>query len=63
MKTCPKCKSKVELIDYMGESLIVCKECGYDERIEFDIVPEDRNTQREKTKHTPYKTGGPKRGK
>jgi len=59
---CPKCKSeKVDSVEYMGTSMLVCQECGYDERDTYDEVPGQRNTQREKTKHSPYKTGGGKR--
>jgi len=61
MKKCPKCGSEdVEVID---EELgfIKCKHCDFDELEES--YPQDRNTQREKGKYSPYKSGGARRGK
>ena len=65
MKTkCPKCGSKnIKIVDYMGAKVLVCKKCGYDERDSLSIVPEQRTSQREKTRHSPYRTGGGKRTK
>ncbi len=61
-KYCPRCKSdNVRLVEYMGIQCMVCNDCGYDERQMYDINPGERSTQREKTRFTPYKTGGGKR--
>lgn len=38
-----------------------CTECGYDERDEASIVPEERTSQKAKGEYTPYKTGGSRR--
>lgn len=58
-KTCPKCGSKkTRTVDYMGAKVIVCADCGYDETEELAIVPEKRETQREKRRYSPYKSGG-----
>ncbi|MBI2146481.1 hypothetical protein HYU22_04015 [Candidatus Woesearchaeota archaeon] len=57
---CPKCSSiNVKIID-PDLMLIHCLKCGFNE-LEEDVVPVLRNTQREKEKHTPYKTGGARR--
>ena len=62
MKKCKKCgSSKIKVVDFMGSKIYYCTECGYDERDELNIVSEERNTQREKTRYSPYKTGGGKR--
>ena len=60
---CPKCGSKnIEIVDKeMG--FIRCKDCNYNELEEDLSCGEERNTQREKTKHNPYKAGGHQRGK
>ena len=63
MAKCPKCGSKdVEIVDEeMG--FIKCKKCGFNELDEYEDVGGERNTQREKTRYTPYKAGGSRRGK
>ncbi|MBR9683074.1 hypothetical protein GOV03_00865 [Candidatus Woesearchaeota archaeon] len=63
MAKCPKCGSKnVEIIDdEMG--FIKCKACGFNELTGYENLGEERNTQREKTKYNPYKTGGSARGR
>jgi len=59
MKTCPKCKSKkIKLVDYTGIKCILCKDCGYDEREIYEETPEERTSQKEKGRYTPYKKGG-----
>ena len=45
----------------MGAKVVVCNKCGYDETEELAIVPSQRETQREKRKFIPYKTGGKRR--
>ena len=58
MNKCPRCDSeKIRIVNYMGTNVRICKDCGYDEREELDTVPEERNTQREKRKFTPYRSG------
>ena len=53
---CPKCKSEeIEAIKIGNSKGIVCNKCGYDESTD---TPEERKSQREKTKHSPYKRGG-----
>ena len=61
MVPCPKCKAEAKYEMYMDVRLIVCEECGYDESAEYEVLPEDRPTQRGKGRYTPYKTGGPAR--
>ena len=59
---CPKCKSdKAKVEEYRGTKVIICSKCSYDERDELDITPGQRETQREKGRYTPYRTGGGKR--
>ena len=62
MKICPRCKSEnIKEVDYMNVKCIICNDCGYDQRETYDVFPEDRETQREKRKFSPYKAGGGKR--
>lgn len=61
MKKCPMCSSlKVKTVDE-DLGFIKCQNCGFDELKDFSDFPAGRKSQREKTKFTPYKTGGPKR--
>ena len=61
MKLCPKCKSSnTEEVKIKNTKGLVCNNCGYDETIN---IPEERTTQREKRKYTPYKKGGSLRTK
>jgi len=61
---CPKCKSNnIKVIDYIGTKCIICKDCGFDESKQFDVFPEQKVSQKEKSRHTPYKIGGHKRTK
>ena len=56
---CPKCKSSnVKIVDYMDIKCIVCKNCGYDETKQYDVYPEEKTSQKEKGRYSPYKAGG-----
>ncbi len=58
-KKCPKCNSEdLESVDYLNIKAVKCKKCGFDETEEYEVFPEQRETQREKTRFTPYKKGG-----
>ena len=57
---CPKCGSdQIEIYDDLA--LIKCKKCGYDELGSEPLPYDVRKSQREKTKYSPYKTGGKSR--
>jgi Zn ribbon nucleic-acid-binding protein len=59
---CPKCHSdKIKLEDYMGVECIICNDCNYNQIDELNIIAEDKVSQKEKGRYTPYKTGGGKR--
>ena len=59
---CPQCHSRnTRMVDYMGISCIACTDCGFDERNLYEVYPEDRASQGEKGKFSPYKAGGPSR--
>jgi len=61
-KKCPECNSdNVHIIKIGKKAHIVCNDCFYDETNEFDVYPEQRETQREKARYSPYKTGGSRR--
>tara|TARA_Y100000310_G_C20663819_1_gene806326 strand:- start:1325 stop:1537 length:213 start_codon:yes stop_codon:yes gene_type:complete len=61
---CPQCSSEnIKVIDYMGVKCKVCSECGLDERNLYEVYPEEKTSQKEKGKFSPYKAGGGKRGK
>ncbi|RME54923.1 hypothetical protein D6777_02270 [Candidatus Woesearchaeota archaeon] len=58
MKTkCPKCNSdNVKFEDYLGQKILVCNKCGYDESEKYESYPVD--TSRKNQKVSPYKKGG-----
>ncbi|HIG92902.1 TPA: hypothetical protein HA242_03945 [Candidatus Woesearchaeota archaeon] len=59
MHHCPKCKSPgVNITYHNGIPFLHCRHCGYNELAEEDTFPEDRTSQREKGRYSPYKTGG-----
>ncbi len=61
-KACPHCGSKkVNYEYYLDVVCVVCGECGYDERNEYDITPEEKTSQKAKANFSPYSVGGPKR--
>jgi predicted nucleic-acid-binding Zn-ribbon protein len=61
-KKCPKCSSSnVKIIDYLGAKCIKCGNCSYDESKLYDVYPEEKTSQKEKGRYTPYKAGGYKR--
>ena len=63
-KKCPKCKlNNIKLIDYLGVKCIICRNCGYDESKQYDVFPENKVSQKEKGRYSPYKTGGFKRNR
>jgi uncharacterized Zn finger protein len=57
--TCPECGSLgARIVRYRGIDCVVCNSCGFDEREVVDVFPEQRVSQREKSRYTPYKKGG-----
>lgn len=59
---CPRCRSaNIRIVDYLGMSCIICNDCNYDERQQYDLYPEEKTSQREKGRFTPYKVGGGRR--
>ncbi len=54
---CPKCGSADITIYDEDVSFLTCNKCGYDES-EEEAYPEQRTSQKEKARYTPYKTGG-----
>ena len=61
---CPKCNSdRIRNIGYLSIKCIKCDNCGYDECKQYDVYPEEKNSQKQKGKFTPYKAGGPRRNK
>ena len=63
-KYCPKCKSdKIKIIDYIGIRCIFCLNCGFDESLQFEVFSEEKKSQIEKGRHSPYKAGGHRRSK
>ena len=60
---CPKChSSRASKLEHHDLSFIQCPECGYDE-LEENSGAEVRKSQREKSRFSPYKTGGKGRTK
>ncbi len=61
---CPKCKSdKAKITNYMGLKCVVCNNCGFDESRQYEVFPEEKKSQKEKGRYTPYKAGSFKRTK
>ncbi|NQV09342.1 hypothetical protein HQ529_05825 [Candidatus Woesearchaeota archaeon] len=61
---CPQCGSNdIEELEYLSVKAILCHRCGYDERNELETTPDQRTSQKEKGRFTPYKTGGKNRTK
>ena len=62
MAKCPKCGSKeAKIQSYMNIKIIKCSNCGFDESTVYDIVPEQKTSQKAKGKYSAYKTGGHRR--
>ena len=62
MKKCPKCDSaSIKIYNYLGIEAIKCKDCGFDERSQYEVYPEQKTSQKAKAGHSPYKAGGPRR--
>ena len=63
-KKCPKCNSEnIRLVKYLDIKSIKCNNCGFDEAKQYEVFPEQRETQREKARFSPYKKGGRGRAK
>jgi len=63
-KICPVCKSRdVKLVDYLEVKCIICYDCGFDERKHYNVFPEEKVSQKEKARYSPYKSGGLNRTK
>lgn len=61
---CPKCKSNnVNMVNYLSVKCIKCNNCGFDETMQYNVYPEEKTSQKEKGRYTPYKSGGPKRAR
>ena len=62
MRKCPKCSSyNVEPYIYQSIEVIKCSDCGFDESSDYDLVPEEKASQKAKGRYTPYKAGGSQR--
>ena len=62
MDKCTKCGSgNVKFSKYMNIKIIKCSSCGFDESSVYDIVPEQKASQKAKGKYAIYKTGGSSR--
>lgn len=59
MKMCPVCSSDdVKIVRYMNVECLICRDCGFDERDEYDVVPVERTHPEDKMNYSPYKHGG-----
>jgi Zn ribbon nucleic-acid-binding protein len=55
---CKKCKStKVRPYKYEDVDCYECSNCGYDSCEEYEQDAEERSSQKEKGRYTPYKAG------
>ncbi len=58
---CPQCHSKnIKKQMYAGLDCVICKDCGFDERILQD-EPNAKKSQKAKGSFSPYRSGGGKR--
>ena len=63
-KNCPQCRSyDIKIVDYLGVKSIICKSCGFDEASQYEVYPEQKTSQKEKARYSPYKIGGHSRSK
>jgi len=63
MKRCPRCNSEdIEVID-KELGFIKCKKCGYDGLKEDLSSFEERRSQREKSRFSPYRQSGGSKNK
>ena len=63
-KKCPNCNSEnTRIIGYLSIKGVKCNDCGYDETKQYEVYPEEKKSQKEKGRFTPYKSGGSKRSK
>jgi len=60
---CIRCGRDAKKVEYLRAHFIKCDFCKYDESALYDIAPEKRSSQREKTRYSPYKTGGKQRSR
>ena len=62
MNKCPRCSSKdIKTVNYLGIKTVKCKNCGFDESSAYDVVAEQKTSQKAKGKYSVYKTGGSRR--
>lgn len=62
MRKCHKCGSyNIEPYLYHSVEVIKCNECGFDEGSVYDVVPEQKTSQKAKGRYNVYKTGGSQR--
>ncbi len=63
MKECPKCGSgNVKVVKVGSSEFLVCENCGYDESEHvLEVYPEEKSSQKAKSRHSPYKAGGSQR--
>ena len=58
-KICPVCKSNnIKLIDYIGFKCMLCLDCGFEERKQYEVFHEEKVSQKEKGRYNVYKRGG-----
>ena len=63
-KKCPKCDSaNIKLVDYLGIKAVKCNDCGFDETEQYEVFPDEKVSQKEKGRYSPYKKGGKGRTK
>lgn len=63
MLTCPRCNSEnIKTQMYAGLDCIICRDCGFDERILQD-QPNQKTSQRAKGAYSVYRKGGAARSK
>ena len=57
---CPSCKKgKLVEEEFVGDKILVCDKCGWDSTDpDLQVFGGGRNTQREKGRHSPYRSGG-----
>ena len=59
---CPKCGSEnIKFYKYLGIDSLKCKNCGFDEKLIYEVYPEQKTSQKEKGKYNIYKKGGSQR--
>ncbi|MBI5392749.1 hypothetical protein HZA96_02670 [Candidatus Woesearchaeota archaeon] len=54
---CPKCKSSnIDYVKYLKEYYLICDNCGYDASSKYQLLAEEKTSQKAKGNYSPYRS-------